>query len=123
MLNNHINLSRDTEQVHLRQQLSSQWGETQSWHCFSFVKQLSKVVASTVSKLGQELITKHSWHRAAPASTGVGPPSPVGILFFVRVCLTKIQSMSRIVHSHMTVGARLIDKCTNNFADKFNRAK
>lgn len=52
LLNNHLSLSCALEQVHLRQELSLQWGETQPWHCFSFLKQLNKIGASTVSKLG-----------------------------------------------------------------------
>lgn len=86
LLNNHLSLSRGMEQVHLRQELSLQWGETQSWHCFSFLKQLNKVVASTVSKLGQELITKSSWHRVGFSTSKHWDKStkPVGIPFIMR---------------------------------------
>lgn len=86
LLNNHLNLSRGTEQVHLRQELSSQWGETQSWHCFSFLKQLNEAVASTVSELGQELITRSSCHRASFSTSKHWDMStkPVGIPFIVR---------------------------------------
>lgn len=123
MLNNHLSLSRGMEQVHLRQELSSRWGETQAWHCFLFLKQLNEVAASTVSKLGQELITKSSWHRAGFSTSKHWDMStkPVGIPFIVRALLTKYQTMS--VNLQMTVGARLTNKSTNNFAGKFNRAK
>lgn len=123
MLNNHLSLSRALEQVHLRQELSSQWGETQSWHCFSFLKKLNEVVASPFSKLGQELITKSSWQRVGFNTSMHWDMStkPVGIPFIVRAQLTKYQIMS--VNLQMTVGARLTSKCTNNFAEKFNKAK